>query len=194
MTESTVLEASIPNENSRVVDSAILDNPSPVNPSTLSTSERGGAPDTESRRGHHITLNDLKKIIERDNNFSEVTVEQIERVRLMHDKFMEGAVFSFNYNTLLLVASVIAGLGLVSNSTATIIASMLVSPIMGPVIALGYGTTISDRKMVWLALKNEVISLGFCILIGVIIGACTGWVSGSCNISEILLQGQHYLS
>ena len=43
-------------------------------------------------------------------------MEQIERVKLMHDKFMEGAVFSFNYNTLLLVASVIAGLGLVSNS------------------------------------------------------------------------------
>jgi len=103
-----------------------------------------------------------------------VTVEQIERVKLMHDKFMDGAVFNFNYNTLLLVASVIAGLGLISNSTATIIASMLVSPIMGPVVAIAYGTTIFDRKMVRLAWTNEIISLLFCILIGVILGACTG--------------------
>jgi len=78
-----------------------------------------------------VTLQDLKKIIERDERFSEVTVEQIERVRKMRDKIFDGASFSFNYNTLILVASVLAGLGLVSNATATIIASMLVSPIMG---------------------------------------------------------------
>lgn len=52
-------------------------------------------------------------------------MEQIERVKMMHDRFTDGARSDFNYNTLLLVASVLAGLGLVSNSTATIIASML---------------------------------------------------------------------
>lgn len=76
------------------------------------------------------------------------------------------------------MASVVAGFGLVANSTAKmIIASMLVLPIVGPVIALGYGTTIYDRKMVGLALRNELISLAFCILVGIVIGACTGWVS-----------------
>jgi hypothetical protein len=75
--------------------------------------------------GRKTRLEDLRRIIEADDRFEEVTVEQIERVKLMHDRFMEGAVPNFNYNTLLLVAAVIAGLGLVSNSTATIIASML---------------------------------------------------------------------
>jgi uncharacterized membrane protein len=51
----------------------------------------------------------------------------------MHGRLREGSVFSFNYNTLLLVASILAGLGLASNSSAMIISSMLVSPIMGPV-------------------------------------------------------------
>ena len=152
-----------------IVDSSVLD--SHVKPSD---SLRNGS---DGARHGKITLHDLKKLIEHDDQFSEVTVEQIERVKLMHDKMLEGAVFSFNYNTLLLVASVIAGLGLVSGSTATVIASMLVSPIMGPVVALGYGTTIYNRKMVWLALRNELISLVVCILVGVIIGACTGWVS-----------------
>jgi hypothetical protein len=184
MAAEPTIDASIPDDNSRVVDSAIFD-------SARQSIQPGDNPADSSTRRGHITLNDLKKIIERDDNFSEVTVEQIERVRLMHDKFMEGSVFSFNYNTLLLVASVIAGLGLVSNSTATIIASMLVSPIMGPVIALGYGTTISDRKMVWMAFKNEVISLLFCILIGVIIGACTGWVSCSCILVSKMCDNRH---
>jgi uncharacterized hydrophobic protein (TIGR00271 family) len=92
----------------------------------------------------------------------------------VHDRFADGVEFSFNYNTLLLVASILAGLGLVSNSSATIIASMLVSPIMGPVVGLAYGTTIHDWKMVKHSIRTECLSLVFCILVGAVIGACTG--------------------
>jgi uncharacterized hydrophobic protein (TIGR00271 family) len=92
----------------------------------------------------------------------------------VHDRFSEGAEFSFNYNTLLLVASVLAGFGLVINSSATIIGSMLVSPIMGPVVGLAYGTTICDWKMVKRSLKTECYSLLFCILVGAVIAAITG--------------------
>lgn len=66
-----------------------------------------------------------------------ITPEQLDRVRKMHKGIRQATRFCFNYNTLLLVASVLAALGLVSNSTATVIASMLVSPLMGPVIGLG---------------------------------------------------------
>jgi uncharacterized hydrophobic protein (TIGR00271 family) len=92
----------------------------------------------------------------------------------VHDRFADAVEFSFNYNTLLLVASILAGLGLVSNSSATIIASMLVSPIMGPVVGLAYGTTIHDWKMVKRSIRTECISLIFCILVGAVIGAITG--------------------
>jgi uncharacterized membrane protein len=90
------------------------------------------------------------------------------------DRFADGVEFSFNYNTLLLVASILAGLGLVSNSSATIIASMLVSPIMGPVVWLAYGTTICDWNMVKRFIRTECYSLIFCILVGAVIGAITG--------------------
>lgn len=65
-----------------------------------------------------------------------ITDEQVARVQRMHEMFVEGAAFSFNYNTMVLVAATLAGLGLASNSVATIIASMLVSPIMGPVVGM----------------------------------------------------------
>ncbi|KAL3772696.1 hypothetical protein ACHAWO_003368, partial [Cyclotella atomus] len=116
--------------------------------------------DTNIRHRTKITLHDLKKVLQEDLSTSEVTIEQIKRVKMMHDNFYEGSVFNFNYNTLLIVASVIAALGLVSDSTATVIASMLVSPIMGPVVALAYGTTILDRKMV--KLSWTVLYFGGC--------------------------------
>lgn len=51
---------------------------------------------------------------------------------------------------------------------------MLVSPIMGPVIGAAYGSTINDWKLVRLSLRNELISLVFCIIVGLVVGAITG--------------------
>lgn len=89
--------------------------------------------EAEQIRAKHI----VKIFLEDKDHFIEVSPEQLERVRTMHKKIEDGASFSFNYNTLLIVASILAGLGLVSNSSTNIIASMLVSPIMGPVVGLG---------------------------------------------------------
>jgi uncharacterized hydrophobic protein (TIGR00271 family) len=110
----------------------------------------------------------------------------------VHDRFADGVEFSFNYNTLLLVASILAGLGLVSNSSATISASMLVSPIMGPVVGLAYGTTIRDWKMVKRSIKTECFSLIFCILVGAVIGSITGPTSLADDwpTSEMSTRGQ----
>ena len=38
----------------------------------------------------------------------------------------------FDFVSLLIIASILAGVGLITNSTVVIVASMLVSPIMGP--------------------------------------------------------------
>lgn len=109
----------------------------------------------------------------------------------MHENIAEGASFSFNYNVLLLVSSVIAGLGLVSNSNTSIIASMLVSPIMGPVVGLAYGTTIGDRKLFIKSFRNECISLVVCVIIGMVIACFTGPTALSDNwpTAEMISRG-----
>ena len=70
----------------------------------------------------------LRQFVRPTYDLTEVTIEDIERVKVMHDRFLSDAQFSFNYSVLLLIASVIAGVGLGVNSSASIIASMLVSP------------------------------------------------------------------
>jgi hypothetical protein len=121
-----------------------------------------------------VTGRDIVRIFTSDTEYTEVSPEQLERVKGMHRRMEEGATFTFNYNTLLFVASVLAGLGLVSNSGATIIASMLVSPIMGPVVGLAYGSTIRDWNLVKKSFRTEVLSLLFCITMGVAIASITG--------------------
>lgn len=138
--------------------------------------QRGHDPLIASTEVRPVGLQEVARALRRATLTMEgVTQEQINRVRKMHDTFAEGAEMNFNYNTLLLVASVLAGLGLAAGSTTTVIASMLVSPIMGPVVAVAYGETISDRKLVWQALRTECLSLLWCILVGAIIGGAAGW-------------------
>lgn len=74
-----------------------------------------------------VKLKDMADVLRTSVQISSVTMEQIQRVRQMHKKFSEGTEFDFNYSTLLVVASVLAGLGLASGSGTTVIASMLVS-------------------------------------------------------------------
>mmetsp|Transcript_31864 Transcript_31864/g.48483 ORF Transcript_31864/g.48483 Transcript_31864/m.48483 type:complete len:429 (+) Transcript_31864:29-1315(+) len=119
-------------------------------------------------------LHEVHDIVRADNLPENVSREQLERIKKIHSQFYEGSQFSFNYNTLLLVASIIAGLGLASDSATTIIASMLVSPIMGPVVGMAYGATIYDWRLFRVALKTEIISLIVCILSGALIGLVTG--------------------
>lgn len=92
--------------------------------------------DQESDAAEHqtVTLRDVVRVFRRSDALMTVDDEDIERVKIMHEKFSESSRFSFNYNALLLIASIIAALGLGSNSVASIIASMLVSPLMGPVV------------------------------------------------------------
>ena len=140
-----------------------------------------------------IRTKDIVKIFTSDNRdeYLEVTPEELDRVKFMHEKIEEGTTFSFNYNCLLFVASMLAGLGLISNSVATIIASMLVSPLMGPVIGLAYGSTIRDWKLVRKSLRVEIISLFLCIVAGMLLASITGptEISDSWPTQEMLGRG-----
>lgn len=71
---------------------------------------------------------------------------------------------------LLLIASILAGVGLITNSTVVIVASMLVSPIMGPVMGITFGSRVLDWKLARESLAVEVGALLIAILTGAVVG------------------------
>lgn len=100
--------------------------------------------------------------------------------------------FNFNYYTLLMVACVVAGLGLATNSSTTVISSMLLSPIMGPVIGMSYGFTIQDFPLVKRSIRNEAISILICVIFGFILGAiCYPFLNESWPTQEMLNRGTY---
>jgi uncharacterized hydrophobic protein (TIGR00271 family) len=63
---------------------------------------------------------------------------------------------------ILIFAIFIASLGLNVNSTAVIIGAMLVSPLMGPIIGIGFGMAINDLSL----LKKSFLSYSFAAVVG----------------------------
>ena len=80
------------------------------------------------------------------------------------------AMWTFDYVTLLLVASILASIGLLEDSSVILVASMLVSPIMGPILAGVFGSAISDKRLRNGGITHEVVSLLICIAVGFILG------------------------
>lgn len=65
------------------------------------------------------------------------------RIEQVREQIYEQASLSFDFMALLSVASILAGIGLITNNTVVIVASMLVSPIMGPVMGCCFGSRVA---------------------------------------------------
>ena len=90
-----------------------------------------------------------------------------------------GAEFSFDFLLLLLLAGTIAFFGLMENSSVVLVASMLVSPLMGPILAGIFGGAVNDKSLTWCGVRHEVYSLMICILLGFVLGLpLVPWISG----------------
>ncbi len=59
----------------------------------------------------------------------------------------------------LMFAILVASIGLNVNSTAVIIGAMLISPLMGPIMGIGYGVGVYDFVLIRTALKNLGIAV-----------------------------------
>jgi uncharacterized hydrophobic protein (TIGR00271 family) len=64
----------------------------------------------------------------------------------------------------LMFAIVIASVGLNVNSTAVIIGAMLISPLMGPIIGIGYGAGINDAELIRQSFRNLGVFIGISLL------------------------------
>ncbi|KAH9641670.1 hypothetical protein HF086_005116 [Spodoptera exigua] len=71
-------------------------------------------------------------------------------------------------------SSSLAALGLVENNASNIVAAMLVSPLMGPVMSITFGTIISDRSLIRSGFESLVLGMFLSLLFGFIFGLILG--------------------
>ncbi|KAK1126746.1 hypothetical protein K0M31_004369 [Melipona bicolor] len=99
---------------------------------------------------------------------SKLTVKQVV------DGVRSGGDLTFDYVLLVLTADCLAALGLIENSATNVVAAMLVSPLMGPVMSLTFGTIIADRNLQFIGLKSLLLGIFVSILFGFVFGLILG--------------------
>lgn len=84
---------------------------------------------------------------------------------------------------ILFFAILIASLGLNTNSTAVVIGAMLISPLIGPIIALGFGVATNDFPLI----RKATISYLLSTVVGILASTLYFWASPIADAhSEIL--------
>ncbi|XP_038206235.1 uncharacterized protein LOC119828206 [Zerene cesonia] len=119
---------------------------------------------------------------------SKLTVKQVV------DGVRGGGELSFDYLTLIITADSLAALGLVENNASNIVAAMLVSPLMGPVMSITFGTIIADRSLIKSGFESLIIGMFASLLFGFIFGLILGttempWGYGDWPTEEMKARG-----
>lgn len=127
----------------------------------------------------HRTWIRLKEIIrERLSLTDDKADDDVIDERIRNDINMKGSNL-----WILMFAIFIASIGLNVNSTAVIIGAMLISPLMGPIMGIGYGAGINDFALIRRAFKNLAIAT----LIALITSTLYFWISPLQTVQSELL-------
>lgn len=85
--------------------------------------------------------------------------ENIENFDTIRSEIEKGLVFKGANLWILVLAVFVASVGLNMNSTAVIIGAMLISPLMGPIIAMGFSIATYDYSLLRRGLKDFLFSV-----------------------------------
>ncbi|CAG5136723.1 unnamed protein product, partial [Candidula unifasciata] len=118
----------------------------------------------------------LKLELEKENKLAEKVSEFKKSIKSrlvvaqVVDSVKSDAVFNFDFLMLVILAGMVAIMGLLEASPVSLVASMLISPLMGPIVAFVFGTVIKNMELLKVGVVTEMKGLTLCILVGFISG------------------------
>lgn len=70
----------------------------------------------------------------------------------------------WSYVVMTLVSAVVAVIGLLQNSAAVVVGSMVIAPLIGPAMAAATGTVIDDRELATRGVTLQILGLGLAVV------------------------------
>ncbi|MFW9922286.1 MAG: TIGR00341 family protein [Candidatus Thorarchaeota archaeon] len=95
------------------------------------------------------------------------------------------AKLDLSYITWMILASILAAMGLINDDYVTLIASMIISPLMGPIVGIAFGAITSNQKILKQGVFGQLTGIGIAIFIGFFIGLIYGFTRT--NISSFII-------
>lgn len=129
---------------------------------------------TNLRQTNSSSLNDQTTLNKKRKHVGKSEFKKSVRARLMVHQVVASirasSAITFDFILLICLASMLAALGLLENSTVILVASMLVSPLMNPILGIVFGLSVRDHSLWRRGLRNEIIGLLICMTCGFLLG------------------------
>lgn len=105
----------------------------------------------------------FRYILNRVKNYLAIKTAMVNHQAIIRE-IAAGVDRSWIYYLMLLMAGLIALLGLLTNSVAVVIGAMLISPLMSPIISSGLALTIGDLPLARRAFQTIAVSIALTLL------------------------------
>jgi uncharacterized hydrophobic protein (TIGR00341 family) len=100
---------------------------------------------------------------------TETTLQRVSRHEL-YAAISRSAGVSSTFVILVVLSTVVAGIGLIRDSVAIIIGAMVIAPLLGPNVSMALATTLGDSDLAWKSLKANVIGISLAFMLACVIG------------------------
>lgn len=88
----------------------------------------------------------------------------------LYAQIEKGARIDSNFVLLVLLSTIAAAIGLVEDNVSVVIGAMVIAPLLGPVLALAFGSTLGDGVLMWRALRTGIAGLALAFATALPIG------------------------
>lgn len=106
---------------------------------------------------------------EEEKEKKKVVFQRLTRQEL-YSNINKDVTISVSYILLIIISSIIAGIGLIRDNSTIIIGSMVIAPFLGPNVSLAFSTTIGDRKTLFQSLAKLFTGIGISFSIALLWG------------------------
>ncbi|MBL6427831.1 MAG: TIGR00341 family protein [Maritimibacter sp.] len=88
----------------------------------------------------------------------------------IYSDIRQGTALTVDYLVMTGLATVVAAIGLLQDQVAVVIGAMVIAPLLGPILAFAFATTLGTVPLMWIALRALGAGLGVGVVAGVILG------------------------
>ena len=117
-----------------------------------------------------ITITEVEATIpktrtrKQDKFLRRISIEELEQ------KVHSISKLDFNFIAWTVLSSFLAAMGLIGDDNVTLVASMIVAPLMGPIVGISFGAITSNQKILREGLISEAVGVFISVFIGFAIG------------------------
>jgi uncharacterized hydrophobic protein (TIGR00341 family) len=88
----------------------------------------------------------------------------------LYSRIEQGARIDSNYLLLTLLSTVVAAIGLIEDNVAVVVGAMVIAPLLGPIIALAFGSSLGDGRLMLAGLRTALTGLGLAFMMAFLLG------------------------